>query len=167
MKEVFMIPGVGGLIEKNEEGIDYLLIQKRCKEDAPSEFGLFEIPAGKIRAGENIFDCLRREVKEETGLILDEIQGEQESEHIIGSGYETISYMPFSCTQNTTKGYPIMVQVFICKGHGTLLNKSDESQDLRWISLKDLENLLQNESNFYPMHIGTLTDYLKYKKMKK
>jgi ADP-ribose pyrophosphatase len=54
--ELFAKPGVGGIIEKSIAGIDYILIQDRCKNDAKSEFGLLEIPAGKIREFENIFD---------------------------------------------------------------------------------------------------------------
>ena len=63
--ELFSKPGVGGIIEKNISGIDYILIQDRYKDDAKSESGLIEIPAGKIREFENIFDCLRREIWEE------------------------------------------------------------------------------------------------------
>jgi len=60
--ELFAKPGVGGIIEKNIDGIDYILIQDRCKDDAKLEYGLLEIPAGKIREFENVFDCLRREI---------------------------------------------------------------------------------------------------------
>ena len=45
--ESFAIPGVGGIIEKNIDGIDYILVQDRCKNEAKSEFGLLEIPSGK------------------------------------------------------------------------------------------------------------------------
>lgn len=58
--ELFCKPGAGGIIEKNINGIDYILVQDRYKEDAKSEMALIEITAGKIRELENIFDCLRR-----------------------------------------------------------------------------------------------------------
>ena len=77
--EVFAKPGVGGIIIKNEKGLDYILLQERCKENGGAENGLIEIPAGKIREFENIFNCLRREVWEETGLNVTEIVGEDES----------------------------------------------------------------------------------------
>ncbi len=48
--ELLAKPGVGGIIEKKINGIDYILIQERYKEDAGTEAGLIEIPAGKIRA---------------------------------------------------------------------------------------------------------------------
>lgn len=58
--ESFAIPGVGGIIEKSLDGIDYILIQDRIKQDKPLEKGLIEIPAGKVREYENVFSCLRR-----------------------------------------------------------------------------------------------------------
>lgn len=37
--ELFTIPGVGGIIEKRVNGVDYILIQDRFKDDAPMEKG--------------------------------------------------------------------------------------------------------------------------------
>ncbi len=46
---------------------------------SPTYSGLIEIPAGSINAYENVYDALRREVKEECGLdivkIVDDYQG--------------------------------------------------------------------------------------------
>lgn len=64
--EKFSIPAVGGIIEKNVEGTDFVLIQERWKEGNNQENGLLEIPGGKIREYENIFQCLRRDILEET-----------------------------------------------------------------------------------------------------
>jgi len=75
--ESFSIPGVGGILEKRIKDTESILIQERWKEEAPNETG-FKIPAGKIRAFESIFDCLRREIKEETGLEIIKIYGEEE-----------------------------------------------------------------------------------------
>jgi len=46
--ELFAKPGVGGIIEKNIDGVDCILMQDRCKDDAKSEYGLLEIPAARI-----------------------------------------------------------------------------------------------------------------------
>lgn len=159
-KESFMIPGVGSIIEKDE----CILMQKRCKDNAPSEYGLYEIPAGKIRAGENIFVCLRREVFEETGLELTCIEGESDSQLLQIGDYEVLNYTPFSNTQNLTLHYPIMVQIFICQAIGELAVKTNESQDLEWLTLNELESLLEDETRFYPMHIHTLKKYLRHKR---
>lgn len=162
--ERFAIPGAGGIIESRIEGVDYLLIQERYKDEAPGEAGLVEIPAGKVREFENIFDCLRREIKEETGLDTVEIYGENECEIIEENGYRVISYTPFSCSQNLTGSYPIMVQVFICRVEGSVLKATNETKNMRWASLKELKQLLENNrSLLYPMHISTLKKYLEWK----
>lgn len=162
--ETFTKPGVGGIIERNKNGIDYILVQDRCKDDAKSEFGLMEIPAGKIREFDNIFDCLRREIQEETGLKVTEIKGENEAEVFESNGYKVLSYHPFSCSQNIEGTYPIIVQVFICSAEGELLDKSNETKNIRWISLTELKDLLErNPGSFYPMHVVTLEKYLEMK----
>lgn len=154
-------PGVGGIIECKIDHDSYILIQERYKDDAPLENGMIEIPAGKVREYENIYDCLRREIKEETGLDVTEIVGEAESTIYDANGYKVLNYTPFSCSQNIKGYYPIMVQVFICKAEGNLLKKTNETQNLRWVSLTELKEQLKNhEKSFYPMHVSTLNKYL-------
>jgi ADP-ribose pyrophosphatase len=162
--EQFAKPGVGGIIEKNIDGIDCILVQDRCKENAKLEFGLLEIPAGKIREFENIFDCLRREIWEETGLKVTHIKGEDEAIVLESNGYKVLNYTPFSCSQNIQGTYPIMVQAFICNAVGELLKTSNEAKNIRWMPILELKKLLENnKSSFYPMHVITLEKYLKMK----
>lgn len=162
--EKFSIPGVGGIIERKINGTDHILVQCRCKDDALAEYGLIEIPAGKIREFENIYDCLRREVLEETGLIIDKIKDEEHSEFFENGDYKVLNYRPFSCSQNIDGKYPIMVQVFICSAQGEVVNESNESKGLEWITLSTLRNLLENDkSRLYPMHVQTLRHYIQHK----
>ncbi len=162
--ELFAKPGVGGIIEKNIDGIDYILVQDRCKADAKSEYGLLEIPAGKIREFENIYDCLRREIWEETGLKVTNIIGEEDAVVVEFNGYKVLNYTPFSSSQNLEGNYPIMVQTFICNAAGDLLSKSNEAKNIRWISIAEIKKLIDtNKSLFYPMHLTTLEKYLKNK----
>ncbi len=161
MTEIFAKPAAGAIIEKVNEGVNYILVQERCKANDAEEDGLIEIPAGKIREYESIFDGLRREVWEETGLELIEIQGEKETMTCECNGYTVVSFNPFYSSQNLSGGYSIMLQTFICKAKGELLKKSDESVNIRWISVQDLKMLLEkDESIFYPMHINALKKYV-------
>jgi ADP-ribose pyrophosphatase len=160
--EQLMKPGVGGIIEQIIDGVKHILIQERYKDDAPLEDGLIEIPAGKIREFENIYDCLRREIKEETGLDVTEIEGENESIVLEFNGYKVLSYTPFARSQNLRGTYPIMVQTFICRVKGDLAASTNETRFLRWVSLEKLEELIEGEWNrFYPMHVNTLREYIK------
>lgn len=116
--EQFSIPGAGGIVVKEINGEKNILMQARIKPHAPCEDGLLEIPAGKIRAFESIFDTLKREIMEETGLNVVEILGENQSTIFEGNSYKVINFMPFSCSQNLIGNYPIMVFVCICKIEG-------------------------------------------------
>lgn len=164
MIEKFAKPGVGGIIEKNEKGIDYILIQERNKENAEKENGLLEIPAGKIREFESVYECLRREIWEETGLTVYEIEGENDSIIYEGNGYKVLDYIPFTSGQNIEGNYSIMVQTFFCKAKGELLPTTNETKNIRWVSLSELKKLIEkNEQIFYPMHVIALKKYLQLK----
>ena len=155
--EQFAIPGAGALIVSDISGETHILTQMRYKVDSPLEDGLIEIPAGKIRAFESIFDTIKREVKEETGLDVIEILGEGLSTVYEGNSYKVINFSPFACSQNLAGNYPIMVFVFICKVKGELLPCSDESKNYQWLSLKEVKKLLGTSANaIYPMHVDTL-----------
>lgn len=159
--EVLAKPGVGGIVIKKEEGIDYILLQERYKEDGGADNGLIEIPAGKIREFENIFDCLRREILEETGLKVTEIMGEKDNVIVKENGYKVINYNPFTCSQNIEGSYPIMVQYFICKVEGQALEQTNETRNIGWVELKKLKEMLDcSEDRFYPMHVVALKKYL-------
>ena len=67
MTETFAIPAVGAIIVKRVGDEEFILVQTRKKNNGDGLDGLLEIPAGKIREYENIFEALRREVWEETG----------------------------------------------------------------------------------------------------
>ena len=159
--EQFSIPGAGGIIVREIKGVKNILMQTRVKPEALCENGLLEIPAGKIRAFENIFDTLKREVKEETGLDVVEILGENLSTIYEGNSYKVVNFTPFSCSQNLSGDYPIMVFVFICKVEGELLPFSDESKDYRWIPIENIKQIVdETPQSLYPMHVETLKKYI-------
>ncbi|RPI79712.1 MAG: NUDIX domain-containing protein [Desulfobacteraceae bacterium] len=158
--EKFAVPGAGGILEKEIGSIRHILLQERCKAEAPAETGLLEIPAGKIREFENIFDCLRREVREETGLEVLKIEGEKEAVVYENAGYQVLHYTPFSSAQNLKGVYPIMVQIFICRVAGEVARKTNETRNLRWVSIAELSrDLASFPERFYPMHVETLKKY--------
>lgn len=164
MKELFAIPCVSALITKIVDNKEYILIQDREKEDGFETNGLLEIPAGKIREYENIFLALRREVKEETGLNITKIYGEEDSRFLDISGNETVVFSPYCVTQNLSGAYSIILNTFLCEADGILLYRSDETANIRWIEKSELKKIVE----FYPekiflMHIHTLRKYLKIK----
>ncbi|MBN1469637.1 MAG: NUDIX domain-containing protein [Fusobacteriaceae bacterium] len=158
--EKFMIPAVTALITMETEGDKFLLIQERWKNNV-LEDGLLEIPGGKIREFENIFDALRREVWEETGYNVTHIHEEEKSIITKLNNYEVISYECFYSSQNLGKNYPIMTHFFLCEVEGNKLEESDESKNINWISLRKLKEIINsNPEKFYPMHIEAIRKYI-------
>ena len=95
MKETFAIPAVGAIIVKMVGNEEFILVQNRKKNNGDGLDGLLEIPAGKIREYENIFEALRREVWEETGLHVTVIQGEENNRFVEVDGNKTIMFLPY------------------------------------------------------------------------
>lgn len=73
MEEKFAKPAIGAIIERTINGKKHIIIQERWKEDGNETNGQYELPAGKIREYENVYDTVRREVLEETGLKVTKI----------------------------------------------------------------------------------------------
>lgn len=103
--------------------------------------GLLEIPAGKIREYENIFDALRREVWEETGLHLTRIKGEEDKQFLNIDGKRTIIFSPYCVTQNLSGAYSIILSTFLCEAEGELLERTNETENIRWIKRDELKKL--------------------------
>ena len=115
MKETFAIPAVGAIIVKKTEKEEFILVQNRKKNNGDGMDGLIEIPAGKIREYENVFEALRREVWEETGLHLTKIHGEEDRKFLDVNGNETMIFLPYCVTQNLSGAYSIILSTFVCK----------------------------------------------------
>lgn len=161
MKEIFAIPAVGAIIVKRVENEEYILVQIRKKNSTDGTDGLLEIPAGKIREYENIFDALRREVWEETGLHITNIQGEKESTFLDVNRNKTIMFSPYCVTQNLSGAYSIVLSTFICEAEGDLLEQTNETENIRWIKKEDLKNIIDNSpESIFLMHIQALKKYL-------
>ncbi|OLV19937.1 Phosphohydrolase (MUTT/NUDIX family protein) [Deinococcus marmoris] len=161
MSETFAIPCVGAIIAREVGGVRCLLIQERRKPGAGIENGMMEVAAGKVREYENVFDALRREVAEETGLRLTRIEGEDTAITRTVNGYTVMSYTPFCTTQNLSGGYSIILHSFLCEAEGEPLTRTDETRNLRWMPLAECWSYLQNRpEDFYPLHINALSLYL-------
>ena len=137
--EKFTVPCVAAIIEKIVNNEKYILIQTRQKEDGAETNGMLELPAGKIREYENIFEALRREVKEETGLSITKILGEDNQISNFIKGNEVISYTPYCITQNLSGAYSIILNTFLCEAKRELLTETNESQNIHWIKIEEFK----------------------------
>ena len=161
MKEIFAISAVGAIIVKKVGDEEFILVQTRKKNSNDGTDDLLEIPAGKIREYENMFDALRREVWEETGLQITTIQGEKECKCLDVNGNKTILCSPYCVTQNLSGSYSIILNTFICEAKGELLERTNESENIRWMRKDELKYIVENAPEcIFLMHVNALRKYL-------
>ena len=161
MTETFAIPAVGAIIVKKVEDDEFILVQNRKKNNGDGMDGLLEIPAGKIREYENIFEALRREVWEETGLHLTAIQGEETSRFLDVDGNETIMVSPYCVTQNLSGAYSLILSTFLCEAEGELFERTNETEHIRWMRRDMLKEIVDNSpESIFLMHVHALRKYL-------
>lgn len=159
MKEKFSVPYVAAIIERKRDGKTEILMQRRSKPSYdPKYTGAYEIPAGRIREFESVFDALRREVKEETGLNLSKIGGRKLNESVT-KGDRTFAFIPFCCAQLVKGPHPYIGFYFTCEAYGKI-RRSRESARHEWIAADRLELMLKDRKNFYILHVAALKIYL-------
>lgn len=149
-------------IEREENGITEIVIQTRNKKNEQA----LELPGGRLELYEPILDGLRREVFEETGLTVIEVEGSEK--HIdtrgINPDFEVECLEPF-CVYQTVRGPVDSVGMyFICKVEGSLLTVGDDTKDVRWETVEELNRLMiQDPRQFSDVDRAGLKYYLKHR----
>lgn len=117
-----MIVSLRGIVLRPYGGT-FLLVQK--SRDSHMNAGLWELPGGKIDAGETLEAALAREVFEETGLRAEPLSNFILAEDRILSGdpYDGLLHMTLCCTMRTSNDN---------------VRLSKEHQDARWIRLTEI-----------------------------
>lgn len=132
-----------------EDGSEYL-VQTR---DRPGQRPCLEFPGGTVETYEPLLEALAREVREETGLRVVEIEGrdtrvvaEAPAVRDDVSPAQVECLRPFAAYQ-TTAGFNGMGLYFRCRAEGELLDRGDGSRDLRWVPGKTLRAWLAEDSS--------------------
>lgn len=102
----------------NDEG--NLLVIKRTDTDVQKP-GIWEVPGGRLSMGENPFDGLKREAREETGLEIDILN--------------TLRVHHFKSDDGCT----ITMVTFFCRPLSNAITLSEEHTEHDWIDLNDPE----------------------------
>lgn len=155
------IPFASAILERGKEAGREILIQVRWKsKTSPKYTGMFEIPGGAINSYENVFESLRREVFEETGVKITKIKSESK---LVGSRNDEIQHFrPLCCVQTTKGDAPFMGFVFVCETDGAKPRPQDsETKDPRWVSVAELRKMVsETPEKFFIIHLGALREYL-------
>jgi XTP/dITP diphosphohydrolase len=109
-----MVPAA--IIIKNRK----MFFQKR--RDSRPEFARWEFPGGGVENGEDLINCLKREVKDETGFNIEPL--------------ELLS--PIMNRVEKKYGYQVFLPVYICKiKSGALKVAHNEVSDTGWFTIKE------------------------------
>ncbi|WP_270168605.1 NUDIX hydrolase [Paenibacillus sp. SYP-B4298] len=150
------------IIERyNNEEIE-IVIQRRAKHDSSLKF---ELPGGRIDLFESLTQAVIREVKEETGLDVFEIEGNETRVDTkgINSEFEVECLRPFAAYQTIKGPVDSVGYYFRCRASGELLEAGDETVDIQWINIKELNELfLKNPTDFSDVDRAGIKYYLKY-----
>ncbi|KKR41874.1 hypothetical protein A2356_03715 [Candidatus Nomurabacteria bacterium RIFOXYB1_FULL_39_16] len=160
---------VAGILEKKENGIRKIFLQTRWKPETSGAYsGLFEIPGGRINDHENIFAALQREVKEECGLKVITCRNSfREELHKIDKLQQSMVFQPFVCQQVLDKndGKLWFGFVFLCEVEGEPKMQKGETKNPQWVSLEELENLLDEQpEKIFPHQYQALKYYVESRK---
>ncbi len=156
------LPFVGAIVEKDIAGEKHVLIQTRwMPAQDPIYSGMLEIPAGVLDSGyENIFDVVRREVAEETGLTVGQIKGEELSKTITVGDDKVLLFESYAQEQVIKGQRPYVGSVFICTADGELKHQDEETRDPRWMRVSEVLRMLkQTPEKFFPLQVPALMKY--------
>ena len=156
--EPLYIPFVGAIIEREFKGKKQIVVQTRKKITDKKYSGSIEIPGGKFRAFEDVYQTLRREVKEECGLEITFIKSEENRESFSNRDDESDIIKPFCVTQMANG--PFVGIIFVCKAKGKLLKKTNETKDAQWMDSDLLRDIVINKpEKIYTAFLAPLKKY--------
>ncbi|OPA78613.1 phosphohydrolase [Paenibacillus selenitireducens] len=149
-------------IETHRDGKTEIILQTRNK---PNERA-WELPGGRLELFEPILAGLQREVFEETGLTVIEVEGSQTRIDTCGitSDFEVECLEPY-CVYQTIRG-PIdsVGMYFICRAEGNVQTTGDDTLNVGWRSVDEIYDLmLEDPKQFSPVDRAGLIYYLTHR----
>ena len=122
---------IGVAVISNGQG--QILIDRRRPEGAMG--GLWEFPGGKIEKGETVEECIKREINEELGILIE-----------VGKHLITIDH--------TYTHLRVTLTVHHCR-HLTGFPQPLECDEIRWVSLNELDQFAFPQANIQIIYVST------------
>ncbi len=156
---------VSALLQRENNGIKEIFVQTRYKPNSsPTYLDMLEIPAGGVDPYENVYDALTREVKEETGLDIIKILGDDSTGVLENRPKDkSMAFRPYLCQQvlETNGGLPWYGFVFLCEVTGEIKMQLEEAKDPRWMTVQEIEKYLnEHPETVFSLQYATLKKYV-------
>lgn len=160
---------VSALIERETiNGIE-ILLQTRSNTNDSVYFGTLEVPAGHIDKFENVYETVKREVLEETGLTVTEFLDDYKTEEFSTKENDAaFAFQPFICQQYLRgPGWSWIGFTFRCHASGTLKEQIGESSKHRWVHIAQVKKMLEeNPNQFFTLQLPLLKYYISFHEKK-
>ena len=158
------IPVVSALIERVQNGQRELLVQTSWKLGISEYSGTLEIPAGWIHRYENVYEAVKREVFEETGLIVTRIVSDKKTKIYWPKDDANFAFQPFCCQQQLKWWKPWVWFVFLCEVEPWELREQEsETRDVRWMPIDELRSIFTNTpEKIFTLQLGVLEMYFNH-----
>ncbi len=159
------IPVVSAIVQRQKNGITEVLVQTRWKPDRdPKYSGTFEIPAGWIDEYENVYEALKREIKEETGLKVIKIIPDIKTQIYSPKDDGAFAFVPFCCQQQVKGGKPWIGFVFLVEVEDRQPKaQASEVKDIKWIKKEELRALFEKTpEKIFTLQLGVIDYYLNH-----
>jgi 8-oxo-dGTP pyrophosphatase MutT (NUDIX family) len=159
------LPIVSAIIEREHDGEKEILVQTRWKpERDPHYSGTLEIPAGGIHPYENVYDAVKREVWEETGLQVTGFSPDIQTKIYAPKDDDCFAFVSFCCQQQLKGGLPRVGFVFLCHVEDAEpVPQHDEVRDIRWMKVSELRKIItETPERIFTLQLGVLDYYLQY-----
>jgi 8-oxo-dGTP pyrophosphatase MutT (NUDIX family) len=162
------VPIVSALIERDHAGVKdgeepEILVQTRWKPDrGPHYSGTLEIPAGGMYRYEKVYDAVKREVLEETGLRVISFDSDIRTKTYAPHHDDCFAFVPFCCQQQLNGGLPRVGFVFLCQvENAEPTPQHDEVRDIRWMKTSELRTIIEEAPEcVFTLQLGVLDYYL-------
>ena len=137
-----MFVNARAIIERALDGVPSVYLQYRAK---PGEPRVLELPGGRIEEFESIEAALRREVQEETGMVVTCLDNAGRRSIRAQTSTSEVECLPVYAAYQTILG-PIdsIGFYFLCEAEGTGRG-SNESERGQWLSLDAIARLLRDD----------------------
>jgi 8-oxo-dGTP pyrophosphatase MutT (NUDIX family) len=158
---------ISAIIEREHADETQVLIQTRWKPARdPLYSGTLEIPAGGVHVYENVYEAVKREVLEETGLHVKGFYPDIRTKAYAPHDDDCFAFVPFCCQQQLRGGIPRIGIVFICQVEDKEpVPEQGGVRDITWMPTFELRRILDaTPERIFTLQLPVLDYYLNHRR---